>query len=105
MSNINNNESNNNEFFQQYMKQRFENQKYKKPIQNVILNFLKKTNINYAIIGGKAAIYHINKLNPDTSSNNYLYASSTDNYNILVKSDNYNQFINSLTENLRSKSR
>lgn len=108
MSNINlsNFNDNDNEFWNQMVKNRMEQQKMKTNNHTIILDYLRETPIKYAIIGGKAALFHINKYTKynESFNENYKYAISTDNYNVVVSKDNYTNFLNGLKKTLRMKS-
>jgi hypothetical protein len=109
-SNNNNNnwmKNNNNNFLNSFIKQRLEKNKIKVSLSDAVIQFLKTTNLNYVIIGGKAAEYHINKNVNKSKFNktNILISKSTNDYDVLVKKEDYNIFINELNEYILMYSR
>lgn len=70
-----------------------------KPI-DIITDFLKTTDIPYIVVGGKAAIYHLNKIPNIKSSSSKRLAKSSEDYDIVCKQKNSKKFIESLGEKL-----
>lgn len=90
-------------FFQQWAEQR------KRAMQassvdpmKVVIEFLKTTKIPYAIIGGKAAAFHLQGTSDGSPSTRAL-AVSTNDYDVVVEQVHGKQFVDDLQRELKSK--
>ncbi len=70
----------------------------------VVLNYLRQTDVPYAIIGGKAAAYHLQYV-PTGSSTSMALAMSTNDYDVLIEHTHRKEFIEKLQKELRTKAR
>ena len=61
-----------------------------RPLNNVIKNYLKKTPVKYAIMGGKAAVHTIVPIKKNIQQSK--------NYNLYVQSNGYNKIINNFKQ-------
>lgn len=70
----------------------------------VVLGFLKTTRIPYAIIGGKAAAFHISRMPPSKDASNLMkLAVNTSDYDVCVSQDNAKEFLDALQHKLRKE--
>lgn len=91
----------NDEFFQKYAEQRRKVllASPKDPMK-IVVEFLKNTKIPYAIIGGKAAAFHL-QINVEGSAQTKALALSTNDYDVIVENSHGKEFVNSLQTALK----
>jgi hypothetical protein len=70
----------------------------------VVVEYLKKTSIPYAIIGGKAAAYHL-QTRGAASSTSMALAMSTNDYDVVIEAGHQRTFLEELQSELRTKAR
>lgn len=96
--------SDDDEFFHEWAQQRKKALEQTVDPSAVVVEFLKKTKIPYAIIGGKAAAFHLNA-HPSGSPSAMALALSTNDYDILIQEQHKLSFLSDLYDELRQKSR
>lgn len=92
------------EFFQKWAEQQKKAMEQMVDPITVVLNYLRQTKIPYAIIGGKAAAFHLQALGTGSPTSMAL-AMSTNDYDVLIEHSNRKQFIEELQKELRMKAR
>jgi hypothetical protein len=94
--------SDDDEFFKEWMNQR-KQAVFVDPAK-VVVDFLAATKIKYAVIGGKAAAFHLVSAGSGTDSDAsdlHALATSTHDYDIIVTSKDGNQLVDDLQSSLR----
>lgn len=93
----------NDEFFQKWAEQK-KKVMLASPVDpmKVVMDFLKNTKIPYAIIGGKAAAFHLQS-NVEASPQTKALAVSTNDYDVMVESTYGKQFVDELQSVLKAK--
>lgn len=97
-------DSDDDEFFKQWAEQRKKAMEAMVDPVTVVLNYLKETKIPYAIIGGKAAAFHLQSRSVGSPSTKAL-ALSTNDYDVLIEANHRKQFLEELQKELRMKAR
>lgn len=98
---MSNSNSEDNAFFEKWAATRKKALMHSISPRDATLQYLKKTTIPYAIIGGKAAIYHL--ITTGANSSLLALASSTNDYDLIVKSTYADRFIHDLQAYIRKK--
>lgn len=70
---------------------------------DLITHFLQNTTIPYIVIGGKAAIYHLNQMQDVQSSENKKLATLSNDYDLYSDDKNAKELINSLEKILSNR--
>ena len=84
-------DSDNDEFFQAWAKQRAEVIKSHIDPYSVVQNLLRSTKVPYCIIGGKAAAFYLTA--EHASKEGYILATATNDYDIIISSQYRDAFL------------